>query len=119
MADFCCGTGLYSAASFFLGAKQVFSFDVDPAALASCKASMEELEDETCKIAVEQVDLTDASAMAKYKGMFDTVVMNPPFGTKGDEGIDMKLLRTAVDVWPEIPTICSAAAATCTRCIRV
>jgi predicted RNA methylase len=29
---------------------------------------------------------------------FDTVIMNPPFGTKNNEGIDMKLLENALYV---------------------
>ena len=32
----------------------------------------------------------------EYKNYFDTVVMNPPFGTKNNEGIDMKLLACCI-----------------------
>ena len=32
------------------------------------------------------------------EGHFDTVVMNPPFGTKNNEGVDVKLLSAAINV---------------------
>jgi predicted RNA methylase len=32
------------------------------------------------------------------RDVFDTIVMNPPFGTKNNEGIDMELLESAVFV---------------------
>ena len=31
-----------------------------------------------------------------YFGYFDTVIMNPPFGTKKNEGIDMALLDCCI-----------------------
>lgn len=33
-----------------------------------------------------------------YKKTFDTVLMNPPFGTKKNAGIDMKFLKVAVSL---------------------
>lgn len=34
----------------------------------------------------------------RWHGFFDTVVMNPPFGTKNNEGIDVQLLSAAIKV---------------------
>jgi len=34
----------------------------------------------------------------RLKGFFDTVIMNPPFGTKNNEGIDVALLSAAINV---------------------
>ena len=31
----------------------------------------------------------------KYANYFDTIIMNPPFGTKNNAGIDLALLKTA------------------------
>ena len=107
VADFCCGTGLYSAASYFLDAKEIYSFEIDTDAINSCKETMESFED--CVSHVEQVDLTNPAMIEKYSGSFDTVIMNPPFGTKDNEGIDMQLLKTAICVILAIPTIYSAA----------
>jgi predicted RNA methylase len=43
-------------------------------------------------------DLTTIDQNPRFKDYFDTIVMNPPFGTKNNEGIDMKLLSAAVYV---------------------
>lgn len=32
----------------------------------------------------------------KFEKYFDTVIMNPPFGTKNNAGIDMKFLEVAI-----------------------
>lgn len=37
-------------------------------------------------------DLSDS----KWMGTFDTVIMNPPFGTKKNAGIDMKFLEVGI-----------------------
>ena len=96
MADFCCGTGLYSAAAYFFDAKEVYALDIDPAALSACNSALSELD--SANYHTELIDLCDETRMAKYRGIFDTVVMNPPFGTKENEGIDMKILKSAVMV---------------------
>ncbi len=33
---------------------------------------------------------------SKWVGVFDTVIMNPPFGTKHNAGMDMKFLETGI-----------------------
>jgi rRNA N6-adenosine-methyltransferase METTL5 len=35
---------------------------------------------------------------SRFKNYFDTVIMNPPFGTKNNEGVDVKLLSAAINV---------------------
>ena len=35
------------------------------------------------------------SESSELKEMFDTIVMNPPFGTKNNEGVDMQLMKAA------------------------
>ena len=34
----------------------------------------------------------------KWNRYFDTVLLNPPFGTKNNKGMDMKFLKTAIDM---------------------
>ena len=34
--------------------------------------------------------------------MFDTVIMNPPFGTKHNVGIDMKFLQVGLDLSQDV-----------------
>lgn len=79
-----------------MDAKKVYAFDIEDEAIKACKESLSNLED--CDCVVEQIDLTDIKQLEKYKQSFDTVLMNPPFGTKGNEGIDMKLLKNAIYV---------------------
>ena len=38
---------------------------------------------------------TDQNEQSKYVNYFDTIIMNPPFGTKNNAGIDMALLKSA------------------------
>lgn len=40
--------------------------------------------------------MAEESEDKSYFGYFDTVIMNPPFGTKNNEGIDMKLLDCCI-----------------------
>ena len=42
--------------------------------------------------------LSEIDSNPRLREYFDTVVMNPPFGTKKNEGIDMKLLSAAIKV---------------------
>eukprot|EP00347_Sterkiella_histriomuscorum_P020971 403335756 len=95
VGDFCCGTGMYSIASSYFNTQKVIGFDVDPNALAICQENIDnaELSD---KIEILNYDLLNIQNEEKYKDYFDTVVMNPPFGTKNNEGIDMKLLSAAI-----------------------
>jgi len=44
--------------------------------------------------------MTDLSSnpLNKYKKKIDTVIMNPPFGTKNNKGIDLIFLKKAIEV---------------------
>lgn len=44
--------------------------------------------------------LTDikSDSLHKWKNKVDTIVMNPPFGTKSNKGIDMVFLKKALEV---------------------
>lgn len=52
----------------------------------------------------DRVDLINCNILnmveqnEKMLNRFDTVIMNPPFGTKNNEGIDMQLLSAAIKV---------------------
>lgn len=43
-----------------------------------------------------QADVTKLDTNSRLAKMFDTVVLNPPFGTKHNKGIDMTFLQTAL-----------------------
>lgn len=36
--------------------------------------------------------------LSRWRGAFDTVIMNPPFGTKHNSGMDIKFLETALNL---------------------
>ncbi|CAN8230121.1 unnamed protein product [Cochlearia groenlandica] len=91
VADFGCGCGTLSVASALLDAACVIGFDIDPQSLETATLNAEELEVE---IDFVQCDITKL----ELKGQIvDTVVMNPPFGTR-KKGADMEFLSAAMKV---------------------
>jgi len=94
VADLGCGCGVLSLGAVMLGADFVTGFDVDPDALATFQQNLEEFE-------MEQVDLVmlDVARLGgEWRGKVDTVVMNPPFGTKHNKGLDMKFLQAGLSI---------------------
>ncbi|KAL1203226.1 hypothetical protein V5N11_032932 [Cardamine amara subsp. amara] len=91
VADFGCGCGTLSVAAALLDAAYVIGFDIDPQSLETATINAEELEVE---IDFVQCDVTKL----ELKGQIvDTVVMNPPFGTR-KKGADMEFLSAAMKV---------------------
>jgi putative methylase len=76
VADFGSGTGLLGIAALLLGAKKVYFVDSDSDALAICSQNIE----------AAGVDAAGAkivhSDVGKFHESVDTVIENPPFGTK-------------------------------------
>lgn len=88
VADFGCGCGVLSIGAAMLGS-QVIAFDIDPDALDIAKCNTEDFEVENVDFV--QLDLTSELLQLKNregeeKGLVDTVIMNPPFGTKNNKG---------------------------------
>lgn len=88
--DLGCGAGMLSVGASLLGAAHVVGVEIDSDAIEIFKSNVEgfELENVDCLqwdvLALEGVD---------FDLKFDTVLMNPPFGTKQNSGIDIKFLR--------------------------
>eukprot|EP00002_Diphylleia_rotans_P035114 TRINITY_DN7627_c0_g1_i1.p1 TRINITY_DN7627_c0_g1~~TRINITY_DN7627_c0_g1_i1.p1 ORF type:complete len:207 (-),score=58.25 TRINITY_DN7627_c0_g1_i1:30-650(-) len=91
--DLGCGGAILACGSAILGAEYVLGIDIDPDALELAKSNIEELEVDV-DLLQANVITTDLSMHAK---MFDTVIMNPPFGTRA-KGADMAFLKRGVDV---------------------
>jgi len=89
VADLGCGTGMLCAAVLYLESSYIVGVDVDDSALAIAK--------ENCAT-WNQVDFvhSDISKLA-VKSVFDTVVMNPPFGTRR-KGVDVVFLEKAIEL---------------------
>lgn len=90
VADLGTGCGVLAVGAALLGAAHVVGVEVDAAAAAVAARNAAELE-----VAVELV-LCDVGALgARGEARADTVVMNPPFGTKL-KGADMLFLHRAL-----------------------
>jgi len=71
-----------------LGAGQVFSLDVDSDALEIAQRNVEEF-DLQSNIELISCDLVQSLCTLEYlksRKMIDTIIMNPPFGTKNNKG---------------------------------
>lgn len=91
VVDFGCGCGTLGAAAALLDAGQVIGIDVDPQSLEIATTNAEDLE---LDIEFLQCNINNL----EWRGQtIDTVVMNPPFGTR-NKGADMEFLRVALNV---------------------
>ncbi|XP_050670335.1 rRNA N6-adenosine-methyltransferase METTL5 isoform X1 [Leptidea sinapis] len=90
-----CGPGMLSVGVSLLGAAAVIAVDIDYEALQILNQNIEETE--TTNIDAIQCDFLD-SEMYRWNNCFDTVVMNPPFGTKNNAGMDMKFLKMGLNL---------------------
>lgn len=98
VCDLGCGTGMLSIGSAILGSSHVVGFDIDSAALTVARNNVDEME-------VGNVDFVQCDALnvlsaegSSWHKAFDTVIMNPPFGTKKNAGMDMKFLKVAIQL---------------------
>ncbi|GAV91187.1 Methyltransf_26 domain-containing protein [Cephalotus follicularis] len=94
VADFGCGCGTLGAAAALLGAQQVIAIDIDSESLELALLNAENLE---LDLDLVQCDIKNLG----WRGQIvDTVVMNPPFGTR-KKGADMDFLFVALQVASE------------------
>lgn len=94
VADLGCGCGMLSIGTFFLGANFTVGFDIDEDAISTFTENIDEME--IPGIDCVHCDVTNENVMMKWEGIFDTVVLNPPFGTKSNAGLDIKFLEMAL-----------------------
>ncbi|XP_011078301.1 methyltransferase-like protein 5 isoform X2 [Sesamum indicum] len=91
VADFGCGCGTLGLAAGLLGAEHVIGFDIaaESIEIASLNADELELDMDFIQCDIRNLRLSDRA--------IDTVVMNPPFGTR-KKGADMDFLSMALKV---------------------
>ncbi|NXL29183.1 METL5 protein, partial [Glaucidium brasilianum] len=94
IADLGCGCGMLSIGSAMLGAGLCVGFDIDADALEIFNSNIEDFE--LTNINMVQCDVSSLSD--SMSETFDTVIMNPPFGTKHNKGMDMVFLKTALQM---------------------
>lgn len=93
VADLGSGCGMLSIGALLMGAGHVVGFEVDSEAIGTFRTNTQEMDIDA--IDVVQLDVVNDLDTQRFAGAFDTVVLNPPFGTKNNAGIDMKFLEAA------------------------
>ncbi|GMH23812.1 hypothetical protein Nepgr_025655 [Nepenthes gracilis] len=91
VADFGCGCGTLGIAAALLSAENVLGIDIDAESLGVAFTNAEDLE---VDITFLQCDIRNLRLRGE---IIDTVVMNPPFGTR-KKGADMDFLCVALKV---------------------
>ena len=96
------GCGRLGIGCAFLGASFVLGVDIDQDALTQCSSNCVRLSEEeeiNCLTNVDLIcaDIRENLLWSKFDKVFQVVVMNPPFGTKNNKGIDMIFLKRAID----------------------
>eukprot|EP00090_Calanus_glacialis_P013716 TRINITY_DN2236_c0_g1_i1.p1 TRINITY_DN2236_c0_g1~~TRINITY_DN2236_c0_g1_i1.p1 ORF type:complete len:213 (-),score=37.05 TRINITY_DN2236_c0_g1_i1:34-672(-) len=92
IADLGCGCGVLSLGSVMLGAGFVTGFDVDSDALDLFAENIADFEMDN----LDLINIDVKNIGEGWENKFDTVIMNPPFGTKHNKGLDMLFLRTGI-----------------------
>ncbi|XP_040577236.1 rRNA N(6)-adenosine-methyltransferase METTL5 [Lepeophtheirus salmonis] len=95
IADLGSGCGMLSIGAALMDAASVTGFELDPSAAQVALDNLEGFELET-PVDFVLIDITQLFENLPEKKRFDTVIMNPPFGTKKNKGMDMIFLRTAL-----------------------
>ncbi|XP_061413365.1 rRNA N6-adenosine-methyltransferase METTL5 [Lethenteron reissneri] len=95
VGDLGCGCGVLSIGAAMLGAGLCVGFDVDKEALETCLHNVDEFD-----VGVVDVVQSDVCALhqPRWRKAFHTVVMNPPFGTKKNKGMDMVFLQAGLEL---------------------
>lgn len=90
MADLGSGCGALTLGAAVLDAGLVVGFEIDSDAVDIFKRNMEFHE-------LNNVDVVqcDVENICGWEKKFDTVILNPPFGTKHNAGMDVKFLKVA------------------------
>lgn len=89
--DLGCGCSVLGIGAAMLGASYVLGVDLDADALEVARQNAEEFE-------VTNIDFIQSDVRNLPIGLrFDTIVMNPPFGTKHNKGLDCVFLEAALE----------------------
>ncbi|CAK0738221.1 hypothetical protein CVIRNUC_001011 [Coccomyxa viridis] len=91
--DLGCGTGMLSIGAALLGSPHCLGLDIDLDAIETAQANVEAFED----LPVDFVRCDVSALRQQGRLQADTVIMNPPFGTRR-KGADLDFLRAAFQV---------------------
>ncbi|KAK9902139.1 hypothetical protein WJX75_005634 [Coccomyxa subellipsoidea] len=93
VVDLGCGTGMLGIGAALLGSSHVIGVDIDSDALETAQANLDSFED--IQMDFLQCSISDLDRQPRLRA--DTVIMNPPFGTRR-KGADVDFLRAAFRV---------------------
>ncbi|MBI1969055.1 50S ribosomal protein L11 methyltransferase [Candidatus Woesearchaeota archaeon] len=75
IGDLGCGTGILGIGALLLGAKVVYMVDIDPEAVSICKENLEQVPE-------KEKGMLFNMPISDFRKNVETVIQNPPFGTK-------------------------------------
>lgn len=101
--DLGCGTGMLGIGSGLMGGGVVVGVEVDVRAIHAAQQNAAAM-----NVSMEFVnhDILQRD-MGSMKNRFDTVIMNPPYGTKSNAGIDCVFIQKALSMVHEEGTALS------------
>ncbi len=90
--DLGCGPGIFSIGASLLGAKKAVGIDIDESAILAAKRNLE-------KVGLKNVKFVVGDVLEFDGPRFDTVIQNPPFGTRlGGRHADSAFLAKAIQL---------------------
>ena len=100
LIDLGTGPGILAIASSLIGFNYVLGVDIDRMALKNAQTNIEMINEgyNVGLIDFLQADITKLKLSSSSSKMFDVVLMNPPFGTKCNKGIDVAFLKVALSL---------------------
>ncbi|KAL1456226.1 hypothetical protein WDU94_000971 [Cyamophila willieti] len=96
IADLGCGSGILTFGSILLGADFCFGLECDEDILEVFNENKNEFEISNCDAILFEIN-TNALETNIFKTKVDTVIMNPPFGTR-NAGIDLTFVKYATRI---------------------
>ncbi|XP_055370860.1 rRNA N6-adenosine-methyltransferase Mettl5 isoform X2 [Condylostylus longicornis] len=96
IGDLGSGCGVLSIGASLLGASQTIGFEIDREAIEIFRNNVVDME--IPSIDIVQINVLNGLKDSRWTNIFDTIVMNPPFGTKNNAGMDIKFLETAINL---------------------
>jgi putative methylase len=97
VADLGCGSGILGVGALLLAAAGAVFVDCDPHALEVCRTNLEKA---TKDLKVGKI-IFECSNIENITLTVDTVVQNPPFGTRR-KGVDVQFLKKATEIAPVV-----------------
>jgi predicted RNA methylase len=97
--DLGCGTGALSLTSSLLDPLIIFSADIDKEVFPVFKRNYSRIKNYSKDEPLIEFIIADAVTISKFfRASFDTIITNPPFGTKNNKGIDSSFVASGLEV---------------------